>query len=201
MADHSPSTRRTSRRSVLGALGAVPIAAVGLTAAGAAGAAPGRSRGLSEGLREYDRYIAELTAGDRFSGVVLIAHRGQPVLAKAYGMADREQSVPNTVDTRFNLASASKPFTALAIVQLAQQGKLLLHDKLGTHLDGFPAELAEQVTIHQLLTHTSGIGPEPFDPTWLSYSKAEEWEHTTNGFGRPCSSLLLARRIPTAVRG
>jgi CubicO group peptidase (beta-lactamase class C family) len=177
LADHAP-THRPSRRAVLATLGAAPIAAA-MTSTSAATAAPARSHRPPKSVQEYGRYIADLAEQDKFSGVVLIAHRGEPVLAEAYGMADRDQSVPNTVDTSFNLASASKPFTALAITQLAQQGKLAFHDTLGTHLTGFLTELAEQVTVHHLLTHTSGMGPAPFDPSLITHSKEETWEQAT----------------------
>ncbi|MFJ6572645.1 serine hydrolase domain-containing protein [Streptomyces sp. NPDC091292] len=106
----------------------------------------------------YDRFVAQLAARDQFSGTVLLSHRGKRVLSRAYGMADKERSVPNRVDTVFALASASKPFTALAVLQLAQQGKLDCYGTLGTYLPGFPAAIADTVTIHHLLTHTSGMG-------------------------------------------
>ncbi|MBP2326976.1 CubicO group peptidase (beta-lactamase class C family) [Kibdelosporangium banguiense] len=142
-----------SRRSVLGMMGAVPAAM--LVSSGTAEA------GIPDDLRpggSYDRFVAQLAAEDKFSGTVLLSHRGRPVLSRAYGMADKQLSIPNQVDTIFALASASKPFTALAILQLAQQGKISFYDTLGTHLDGFPAEIAGTVTIHHLLTHTSGMG-------------------------------------------
>jgi CubicO group peptidase (beta-lactamase class C family) len=83
-------------------------------------------------------------------------------------MADKENSVRNTEDTIFALASASKPFTGLAILQLAQQGRLQLWEKLGTYLTGFPADVADHVTIHQLLTHTSGMGDLNTDTEYLN---------------------------------
>ncbi|SHG89641.1 serine hydrolase domain-containing protein [Streptoalloteichus hindustanus] len=154
-----------SRRAVLGMFGAAGLLAT--TGAAEAGDdlnpfGPGRvPRDVLPG-GSYDRHIADLAAQDRFSGTVLVAHRGRPVLARAYGMADRERSIPNRVDTIYALASASKPFVGLAIVQLAQQGKLRFGDKLGAHLQGYPADVAEKVTVHHLLTHTAGMS----DPRW-----------------------------------
>jgi CubicO group peptidase (beta-lactamase class C family) len=142
-------TRSSSRRSVLGMLGAVPAAM--LAGTGTAEAGPGW-------VGQYDRFVAQLAAEDKFSGTVLLSHRGRTVLSKAYGMADKQLSVPNRTDTIFALASASKPFTALAIVQLAQHGEINFYDTLGTYLDGFPAAIAGTVTVHHLLTHTSGMG-------------------------------------------
>jgi CubicO group peptidase (beta-lactamase class C family) len=147
-------TRPTTRRAVLGALGATALAtSTTLTVAPAsANAAPPKD------LRALDRFVAGRAAQDAFSGTVLIAHRGQPMLVRSHGMANKDQSIPNRPGTVFWLASITKTFTALAVAQLAQQGRLAFHDTLGTHLDGFPTEIATTVTIHQLLTHTSGIG-------------------------------------------
>ncbi|WP_084955260.1 serine hydrolase domain-containing protein [Thermoactinospora rubra] len=151
---------RPSRRSALRLLGIAPLAAGGLpTASGTAHANRIPKDARPGGA--YDRFLAKLAAEDGFSGTVLLAHRGRTVLARAYGMADKEKKIPNTIDTIYNLASAAKPFTALAIVQLAQQRKLGFHEKLGTYLDGLPADIAETVTVHHLLTHTGGMG----DPT------------------------------------
>jgi CubicO group peptidase (beta-lactamase class C family) len=73
-------------------------------------------------------------------------------------MANKDRPIPNRPDTIFSLASITKPFTAIAVAQLVQQGKMAFTDTLGAHLEGFPAEVANTVTVHQLLTHTSGVG-------------------------------------------
>ncbi|TYB50637.1 beta-lactamase family protein [Nonomuraea sp. PA05] len=157
-----------SRRTALGLLGAVPLTAGGVVAASGVAAAADRSDGIPADLRPggaFDRYLKDLAERDQFSGTVLLAHRGRHVLARAYGMADRERRVPNDLDTIYAMASASKPFTGLAVVRLAQQGKLRFYDKVGAHLDGFPAEIAENVTVHQMLTHTSGMTDPTNDAT------------------------------------
>ncbi|MFI6498110.1 serine hydrolase domain-containing protein [Nonomuraea typhae] len=146
-----------SRRSALELLGAASLAAGGaLASSGTAHAAR-----IPEDTRPggaYDRFLAELAGDDAFSGTVLLAHRGRTVLARSYGMADKEKKVPNRIGTIYNLASASKPFTALAIVRLAQERKIRFHEKLGAYLDGLPGEIAGAVTVHHLLTHTGGMG-------------------------------------------
>jgi CubicO group peptidase (beta-lactamase class C family) len=109
----------------------------------------------------------------------MIAHRGRPVVAEAYGMADKERGIRNRVDTRFNLGSASKPFTTLAIVQLAEQGKDEFYDQLGTHLQGFRPEVADKVTLHQMLTHTSGM-TMTLDASRITYTKEELMEEVAN---------------------
>jgi CubicO group peptidase (beta-lactamase class C family) len=99
-----------------------------------------------------------MAAKGEFSGSLLIAHAGRPVLARAYGMADRAKAIPNRADTIFALASVTKIITAVAVVRLAQEGKIHFGHPLDTYLDGFPAEIGGAVTVHHLLTHTSGMG-------------------------------------------
>jgi len=94
-----------------------------------------------------------------FSGVVLVAEKGEILLYKAYGLADRGKSIPNTVNTRFEVASITKVFTAAAVLQLEMQGKLHTDDSLNSQLGEFPQEKAG-ATIHHLLTHTAGLAKE-----------------------------------------
>jgi D-alanyl-D-alanine carboxypeptidase len=101
------------------------------------------------------------------SGVVLIAKDGKPIFKKAYGMANRENSIPSKTDTKFNLASMNKMFTGMAILQLAQAGKISLQDKVGKYPVDYPnKEVADSVTVEQLLTHTSGM-----DNFWEEHDK------------------------------
>jgi CubicO group peptidase (beta-lactamase class C family) len=155
-------TASTSRRSVLGLLGVASLTGGALVAVpGTASAAPHRSAAPPKDLRPggaFDRFVAQQAAQDKFSGTVLLAHRGRPILARSYGMANKDRSIPNGQQTVFGIASITKSFTALAIAQLVQQGKLGFQDTLGAHLAGFPTEVASTVTVHQLLTHTSGVG-------------------------------------------
>lgn len=105
-----------------------------------------------------ERVNAEFKAG-RFSGAVLVARGNTLIHAQAVGMADRKTGRPITLDTPFNLGSINKMFTAIAIAQLKAAGKLDWQDTVGKHLPDFPnAIIRDQVTIHQLLTHTAGVG-------------------------------------------
>jgi CubicO group peptidase (beta-lactamase class C family) len=140
-----------SRRSVLGLLGAAPAGLLVRT-----GSADRSPHDLLPGGR-FDRFVAERAAAGEFSGTVLVAHRGRPVLTRSHGMADESRGVANGTTTSFDLASMTKSFTAVAVARLAQEGRLAFHEPLGTYLDGFPADVAK-VTVHQLLTHTSGAG-------------------------------------------
>ena len=91
-----------------------------------------------------------------FIGSALVAKDGKVVIEKGYGFANIEWSIPNTPDTKFRLGSITKQFTATAIMQLAEQGKLSVDDRACKYVDNCP-EAWKPITIHQLLTHTSGI--------------------------------------------
>lgn len=119
----------------------------------------------------YDRYVAQLAADGQFAGVVLLSYRGRTVLSRSYGMADRERGIPNHEGIAFNLSSAGKPFGAVAMLQLAQQGKVQLSDTVGTYLTGFAPGIAEQVTIHDLLAGTSGLGVPDEDVQRIFHSR------------------------------
>ena len=120
------------------------------------------------GVGEIAEYVAKLAAEGQFSGVVLIAQAGEPLLLEAYGQANRADGIPNEVDTKFNLGSMDKMFTAVAILQLIEQGQLSLYDKIGQYLPNYPnPEIIESITIHQLLTHTSGMGNYFDSPLYL----------------------------------
>jgi CubicO group peptidase (beta-lactamase class C family) len=112
-----------------------------------------------------DAYFTALYQAKRFNGSVLL-HRGKwTILKKGYGMANFEWNNPNTPSTKFRVGSITKPFTAMAILMLEEQGKLKVDDPIGKYLPDYPKPAADQVTIHHLLTHTSGIpsytdGPE-----------------------------------------
>ncbi|MCU1284278.1 MAG: beta-lactamase [Acidobacteriales bacterium] len=113
----------------------------------------------SEFVNNVSAYLDDLAKKDEFSGVVLVARRGKPVVQKAYGFADKEKKTPNNMETKFNLGSMNKIFTRMSIDQLASQGKLSYDDKLGKFLPDYPnRDAAEKVTIKQLLTMRSGIG-------------------------------------------
>ena len=124
-----------------------------------------------EGLAEISAYIQDLAAKDQFSGAVLIAKDGAPVFEVTYGLADRANEVPNRVDTKFNVGSINKMFTAVAILQLLERDQLSLDDRIIDFMPGYPnEEVAHKVTVHHLLTHTSGMG-EVFGPEFSRTSK------------------------------
>jgi CubicO group peptidase (beta-lactamase class C family) len=106
-------------------------------------------------LNKIDSYL-ELSVTNGFSGAVLVSKKGEVILSKGYGWADRENKIPNSSSTVFNIGSVTKQFTASAILKLVEQGKIKTSDKISSYFIQTPTDKRD-ITIHQLLTHTSGI--------------------------------------------
>jgi CubicO group peptidase (beta-lactamase class C family) len=125
----------------------------------------------SEAIAAVRALVEKNAAADRFSGTVLVAKNGKTLFSGAYGLADREKKVPNTLDTRFRIGSMNKMFTAVAVLQLVEAGKIKLTDPLGKYITDYPnKDIATKVTIHQLLTHTGGTG-DIFGPQFDAHRK------------------------------
>ena len=104
---------------------------------------------------KVDEYIGAYLKMERFSGSVLIAKDEEILLKKGYGMANYEHDVPNTPYTKFRLGSITKQFTSMSIMQLQEKGLLNVNDPIKKYITDYPD--GEKITIHHLLTHTSGI--------------------------------------------
>lgn len=187
------------------------VAALTLLACVACGAGESTTPGPADAQAAADSaFVAALrarlqaaTAAGEFSGAVLVARDGQTLFEGAYGLADRERGVPNTPLTQFRVGSMNKMLTAVAALQLVQEGKLRLDTPLGTYLPDYPnAEVASKVTLHHLLTHTGGTG-DIFGPEFtahrselrtagdylrlygtrgLRFEPGAQWEYSNYGF-------------------
>ncbi len=153
-------------------------------------------------IEDLDRYLDQLAAEDEFSGVVLMAKGENILFQKACGMAEKNFSIPNQLHTKFNLGSMNKMFTGVAIAQQAQEGKLDFSAPLATYLPEYSREKAERITLHHLLTHTSGLGSywnEAFEakrmtlrsvndflPLFMNdpllFSPGHQWHYSNAGF-------------------
>ncbi len=110
-------------------------------------------------INRIDSFVKERVAFDQFSGVILIDRENEVIYKKAVGMANKRMGVKNNLLTKFNLGSANKMFTGIAVAQLVEKGLLSFDDPVGKVLPNYPNKtVRDQVTIHQLLTHTSGMG-------------------------------------------
>ncbi|MFA6571444.1 MAG: serine hydrolase domain-containing protein, partial [Bacteroidota bacterium] len=106
---------------------------------------------------KIDNYLKSYYDFEPFSGIVLVAKGDTVLLHKAFGLANYELAVPNTKETVFNIASLTKPFTALLVMQFVQQGKIKLNAKITDYLLDYPSKNGGRITIHNLLNHTSGL--------------------------------------------
>jgi CubicO group peptidase (beta-lactamase class C family) len=139
-----------------------PHRIIGLNPRSGAGGVAAREVAPSDDAEMAGRltaFIARLAAADAFSGVVLLARDGEPLVFEAHGMADRNHQVPVRRDSKFNLGSMNKTFTASIIGQLVEEGKIRWDDPLSRFLPDFPdSASAARVQIRHLLSHTAGLG-------------------------------------------
>ncbi|AYM99612.1 serine hydrolase domain-containing protein [Chryseobacterium sp. 3008163] len=119
-------------------------------------------KSLSEKLSNYMQAQADVNG---FSGTVLIVRKDSVLLREAYGYANYEWKIKTTADTKFSLASVSKQFTAVAILQLAERKLLSVDDTLNKYFPGFPK--GDQITLHMMLSHMSGLAMD-FDELYLN---------------------------------
>jgi D-alanyl-D-alanine carboxypeptidase len=164
----------------------------------------------ADALKALSARAAKLAGEGEFSGAVVVAKHDHVLFSHAYGLADRKRGTSNTLQTRFRIGSMNKMFTAVAILQLVEAGKVELTAHLGKYLTDYPnRDVASKVTIHQLLTHTDGTG-DIFGPDFdahraelrtladyvqlygkrgLEFEPGSRWSYSNYGF------ILLGRVI------
>lgn len=145
---------------------------------------------VNAALVRVESLLDNFHKADLFNGVALIAQDGKIIWSKGWGMADRQQEIPNTSQTIFRIYQTTSQFTAAAILLLEQEGKLKVEGAICTYLDNCPAAW-QPVTIHHLLSHTSGI-PNYFDAT-----PSEAYNLTRTG-ATPDQIVALFRDRPLA---
>lgn len=145
---------------------------------------------------QLDPVISEEARRSGFSGVVQVSHKEQTLAAAAYGQANMTEERGNRVDTRFGIASGSKLFTAIAVCQLAEQGKLSFDSKALEILHELVFPLFDpEITVHELLTHNSGI-PDYFDEETME-DFAALWNDTPMyTLRRPVDFLPMFAALP-----
>ncbi|WP_396601299.1 serine hydrolase [Algibacter sp. R77976] len=119
---------------------------------------------------KIDQLISKYQDYGKFNGSVLVSKKGKVIFKKGYGMANMEWDIPNAPNTKHRLGSITKQFSAMLILQLAEAGKLDLQAPISTYLPEYPKETGDIITVHHLLTHTSGI------PNYTSFPKFFEEE-------------------------
>ena len=104
---------------------------------------------------KLDKIVNSYIKYNNFTGTILIGKEGKILYKKAFGMADYDKKIPNTIETQFRIASLTKEFTATGIMLLQEQGKLSTEDPLSKYIPDF--KQGDKVKIHHLLTHSSGV--------------------------------------------
>jgi CubicO group peptidase (beta-lactamase class C family) len=135
--------------------------------------APTRRPSDAELVAQLKGYVERLASRDVFSGAVLLAKRGVPLYQAAFGEANKDFGAKNMLDTKFNLGSMNKMFTAVSVMQLVEAGKLSLDDTLGKFLPAgaMKPDVLAKVRVKHLLSHTSGLGSY-FTEEWDRQSRA-----------------------------
>jgi CubicO group peptidase (beta-lactamase class C family) len=133
----------------------------------------------AEIVKRLEAFVDKLVKAGRFSGTVLVARDGRTLYEKAAGLASRAWNAPVRIDTKLNLGSMNKMFTATAIGQLVDKGKIKLDDKVGKYLPDFPnADVRDKVTVAHLLSHSSGLGSffgDKFDERKLKIREVRDY--------------------------
>jgi len=149
----------------------------------------------SKEIKPYlKKYLKGLDKVDFFSGSVLVAKGNTILFEGTYGESNKKNNTKNNANTSLNLASVTKTFTAVAIAKLAEQGKLKFTDPISTFISEYPKDIADQVTIHHLLTHTSGIELDDYKPFNEENDKAKNLEEMLKAQVTHIDSLNEGRR-------
>lgn len=154
--------------------------------------------------KKIDQLLSKYNEYGQFNGSALVSENGKVIFKKGYGSANMEWNIQNQPDTKFRLGSISKQFTAFLLVKLAEDGKLKLDVPISTYLPDYPKANGDKITIHHLLTHTSGIpnytsapnffkeksrnpySPEEFVKTFsslpLEFTPGEKFNYSNSGY-------------------
>ena len=122
---------------------------------------------------KIDQLVSKYAEYGKFNGSVLVSDHGKVIFKKGFGMANMEWEIPNAPNTKHRLGSITKQFTAMLILQLVEAGKIDLQAPITKYLPEYPKASGDKITIHHLLTHTSGI------PNYTSFPKFFEDESRT----------------------
>jgi CubicO group peptidase (beta-lactamase class C family) len=144
------------KRSLLASPGVLLCAAIALTVSQQVAFAQNGAKAKDKAAK-IQEYLTTAHKYRLFNGTALVAENGKVIYKSGFGMANMEWSIRNTPDTKFRLGSITKQFTAMLILQLVDQGKVKLDGKISDYLPEYRKDIGEKVTVHQLLTHTSGI--------------------------------------------
>ncbi len=125
---------------------------------------------------KIDEFMTTIVENRQFNGSVLVAENGKVIYKKGFGFANMDWKIPNAPDTKFRIGSITKQFVAMQIMQLIEEGKIKLDGKLTDYLPEYRPDNGQKITIHHLLTHTSGIPTYPGVPGFWSDSTRNPYD-------------------------
>lgn len=131
---------------------------------------------LSDKALRIDSIVNSNLERNIFSGSVLVAQKGEIIFKKSYGIANQEWNIKNTTDTKFRIGSVSKQFTAMIIMQLYQAGKISLQANIKVYLPWFDDVAGRKITVHHLLSNTSGLPNYTDSPDFLSQTAVTQFD-------------------------
>jgi D-alanyl-D-alanine carboxypeptidase len=138
---------------------------------------------------DLDAFIDTFAGEHNFSGTILVHENANRRYARSFGLADRAFSVPADSSTRYRIASITKLFTSVLILQLRDEGKIDLNGSIKKYLPDYPGEGGNEITIHHLLNHTSGL------PQWDNVSSYQEaFSNGVEQYQKPLSAEALLQR-------
>jgi len=138
-------------------------------------------------FNKIDEIVQSEAKYDLFSGTILVAKKGKIIYEKSFGEADKERHLPNLLKTRFNISSIQKSFSSTMTMQLCQDGLISLEDPLSKYFPDCPFNTADQITIKNLLNHTSGLG---------DYRSHERYQEEADSYKDISDVLPLVYDIP-----
>jgi CubicO group peptidase (beta-lactamase class C family) len=155
-------------------------------------------------IEQLDELINKYTEYGQFNGSVLVAEKGEVIYKKGFGLANMEWNIPNQSDTKHRLGSITKQFTSMLIMQLVEEGKLKLDVPISTYLPDYSKSNGDIITIHHLLTHSSGtpnytsfpgffrdVSRDPYTPeqfvsffadSTLAFKPGERYAYSNSGY-------------------
>ncbi len=129
-----------------------------------------------ENQARFDELMTSYQELGLFNGAVLVATNGEVVFSRGYGLANMEWGIPNGTDTKFRLGSITKQFTAMIVMQLVEENKLSLNAMVADVLPYFRSDIGSKITVHHLLTHTSGLPNYTAHPDFFANASRDTFE-------------------------
>lgn len=145
----------------------------------------------SAAATRIDHIMQDRNSAGEFNGTVLVARRGEVIYARGFGLANREWSVPNDLQTKFEIGSMTKQFTAMLILQFVNDGKVRLDGHVSEYLPYYRPDTGKRITISELLSHTSGV-PDFTEVSGFLDGPASRVRYSVREFGQSIAAATCS---------